>query len=261
MSQAPLGPGRFYREAYQAVTDFGFYRTVFQQPLRRTFLYLFYLAASIALALTLIYAWQYADEFDSFWRWAETNLPALEVRDGELSVEADQPTVRTYHGREEITFVFNSDAGHLDAEQVQEPGALFTREALFIRLGGRTQSYRWKDYDEFRLSPPEMRQVEHLIKWAYFPLSYSFFFIYNLISKAFHALLLTLFGVSATARYAVRLPFRQYFTIALYALTPAILIDLAVTMTGMEISYFFVIYLGTGAIYTYMASQRAVASE
>jgi hypothetical protein len=261
MSQAPLGPVRFYREAYQAVTDFGFYRTVFQQGLRRSFLYLFYLSATLALALTLIYAWRYAAEFHSFWRWAEANLPVLEVRDGELRVEAEQPTVRTYHGQEVLTFVFDSGAGYQDAEEVQEPGVLFTRDALYVRLGGRTQSYRWQDYDEFRLAPPEMRQVEQLIKWAYFPVSYSFFFIYNLIAKAFHALLLTLFGVSATARYAIRLPFRHYFTIALYALTPAVLIDLAVTMTGLEISYFFVIYLGTGAIYTYMASQRTVAVE
>jgi hypothetical protein len=259
MSQPPLGPGRFFREAYEAVTDFDTYRAIFQQRLRRTFLFLFYLAASIALALTAIYAWQYAEEFDNFWRWAEANLPPLAVRDGQLWVEAEEPTTRTYHGQEVITFVFNSGAGYQDAEEIPEPGALFTREALFVRLGGRTQSYQWRDYDEFRLGPSELRQVEQVVKWAYFPISYSFFFIYNLGAKAFHALLLTLFGVFATARYAVRLPFRNYFTIALYALTPAILIDLLVTLTGAGISYFFVIYLGTGAIYTYMASQRTVS--
>ena len=44
----------FYRQTYSAVTDFSFYRTIFEQVLRQTLLYLLYLAAHVAAILTLI---------------------------------------------------------------------------------------------------------------------------------------------------------------------------------------------------------------
>ena len=73
--------------------------------------------------------------------------------------------------------------------------------------------------------------------------------------------MLSSIGWLVTARSGIRLPFQQYFTISLYSLTPAIVIDLAVSMTGLEVSLFPFLYLATAAIYTYMATQKCVVVE
>jgi hypothetical protein len=59
----------------------------------------------------------------------------------------------------------------------------------------------------------------------------------------------------------LRLPFRSTFTLGLYGLTPAVVIALAVTATGIYISYFYAIYLAIAAIYTFMATARSVDVE
>jgi hypothetical protein len=61
--------------------------------------------------------------------------------------------------------------------------------------------------------------------------------------------------------YGVRLPYSNCFTITAYSLVPAICIDLAVKMTGVEISYFSLIYLGVVALYTFFATQRCVVAH
>ena len=104
-----------------------------------------------------------------------------------------------------------------------------------------------------------MKTLEKVIRWFYFPVSYSLLLFYTLFAKSITAIFLTGFAVAAAARYRVRMTFQSSFAIALYALTPAIVIGLAVNLTGLSISYFHVIYFAIGAVYTYMAAQKCVS--
>ena len=246
----------FYRQAYSAVTDFSFYRTIFEQVLRQTLLYLLYMATHVAAILTLIFAWQYGPEFFEISSWAQENFPPLEVRDGQLFVESDQPLVKKYPGRQLITFVFDTTGTYVDPQQLEEPSVLFTRERLYFRYLGQTQTYLWRDW-LFR----EVEDFTRFVKWAYFPTAYSLIFVYTILAKGLWALILTSIGLLATARADIRLPYQQYFTIALYSLTPAVVIDLAVRMTGLEVPLFPFLYLVTAALYTYMATHKCVVVE
>lgn len=259
MALISLAPAAFFQEAYLAVTDFGFYRRVFEQPLRRTLLYLLYLSAFVALVLTLTYAWQYSSELKSLFQWARENLPPFEVKEGKLTVYAEQPLIRKYQGAWAATFVFDTTGSQLPAAGLEEPIFLFTEERLSLRHHGQTQSYRWKDFGTFRAGSQELRRWESVITWAYFPIAYSFLLLYTLVAKALLALFLILFGLFAGARENVRLPLRHYFTIAAYSLAPSVVIDLAVRMTGVVISYFPLIYFATAALYTYLATLKCVS--
>ncbi len=246
----------FYRQVYSAVIDFSFYRTIFEQVLRQTLLYLLYLAAHVAAILTLIFVWHYGPVFLEISNWAEENFPPLEVRDGQLFVESEQPLVKKYPGRQLITFVFDTTGTYEDPQQLEEPSFLFTREKLYFRILGQTQTYLWREWP-FR----KVEEFTRFVKWAYFPTAYSLIFVYTILAKGLWALILTSIGLLATARAAIRLPFQQYFTIALYSLTPAIVIDLAVRMTGLEVPLFPFLYLVTAALYTYMATYKCVVVE
>lgn len=256
-----LSPLHFLREAYLAVTDFRFYRAVFQQPLRRTLLYLLYLSAVAAVVLTVTYAWQYGPHFQRLSRWAQENFPPLEVKDGKLTVDAPQPLVMKFDGSRPISFVFDTTGAYSSPARLEEPAVLLTKDHLYFRYYGQTQTHAWKGLGSFRVGKEDLKEWERLASWAYFPLAYSSLLVYKLAAHAVVAIFLVPFGMLASAREAVRLPLGVYFTVALYSLTPALVIDLGVALTGLEISYFLLIYLATGALYTYLATQKCVVVE
>ena len=244
----------FYRQVYSAVTDFSFYRTIFEQPLRRTLLYLLYLAVHVAAVLTLSLAWHGPELFEIS-NWAEENFPPLQIRDGQLFVESEQPLVKKYPGKQLITFVFDTTGTYEDPQQLEEPSMLFTREKLYLSIPGQTLTFLWSEWPF-----PEVEDVTRFVKRAYFPSAYSLIFFSTLLVGGPWALILTSIGFLATARSDIRLPFQQYFTIALYSLTPAIVIDVAVRITGLEVPLFPFLLI-TAAIYTYFATYQCVVVE
>ena len=243
----------FYQQAYSAVTDFSFYRTVLEQPIRRTVLYLVVLTAHVAVLFTLIAAWHYGPTFLDVMGWAQQNFPSLEVQDGRLWVGEKQPLTKTYSGEQVITFVFDTTGTYTDPSQLQEPVVLLTEEKIYFRYLGQTQTYLWKNFPFQRLE-----EVTELIKWAYFPFAYLSIFLYTLCIKALLATLLVGIGILASAPYGIRLELPQYFNIALYSLTPAITNGLAVALTGLGVGYFTFFCVGTAGIYSYLATQLCV---
>ena len=250
----------FYSQSYSAVTDFYFYRTIFEQPIRKTLIYFLFLTVHTAALLTLILGWHYGPQLLNMFRWAQGNLPSFEVKHGRLSVAAEQPLVRKYRGKEIVTFVFDTTGTYSDPNELEEPVILFTEDKLHFRLAGETKTYSWEDFGDFQVGS---REFETLIsfKWVYLPIGYLLALAYTLVAKGLSASFLALLALSASLRYGIHLPFQQRLTIALYSLTPAVVIDLAVKLTGVEISYFFLFYFSIAAIYTYLATQKCVISE
>ena len=251
----------FYRQSYSAVTDFHFYRTIFEQPLRKTLIYFLFLSVHTAALLTLILGWHYGPQLLDMFRWAQNNLPPFEVIDGRLSVATEQPLVKKYPGKETITFVFDTTGTYSDPSELEDPVILFTEDNLYFRLAGETKTYWWKDFGTFQVGSREFGTLISFFKWAYFPVGYCLALSYTLVAKGLSAIFLTLLALSTSLRHGIRLPFQQRLTIALYGLTPAVVIDLAVKVTGVQISYFFLLYFTIAAIYTYSATQKCVISE
>jgi len=247
----------FYRQVHLAITDFGFYSHVFEQSARRSLIYLLFLAGHVAVIVTLYYAWVVLPASNSFLDWAEDNLPPMRVQEGALIVDADQPLKRYYPGQTVWLLILDTTGIYSDTRGLEEPAVLLTRERLLVRLSGGNNPppLDWKDVPPFDL-PGDFPTIRRAILWGFFPLTYSFWLIWSLLFKALQALLLTPLAMSVASLYGARMPFRSYFTIALYSLTPAIVIDCAVQWTGLRIVYFDLIYLAIAAIYTYMATQR-----
>ena len=246
----------FYQQAYSAVTDFSFYQTVLEQPLRRTALYLVVLTAHVAVLFTLIAAWHYGPTFLDIMRWAQQNFPPLEIQEGRLFVGDEQPLTRTYPGDPPITFVFDTTGSYTDPSQLEEPVILLTEEKVYFRYLGQTQTYLWRNLPFQRLE-----QVTQVVKWAYFPFAYSSIFVYALCIKALLAMLLVSIGILASAPYGIRLNLPQYLNIALYSLTPAIAIGSAVALAGLGVGYFTFFCVSTAGIYSYLATQSCVAVD
>ncbi|MGH9340222.1 MAG: DUF1189 domain-containing protein [Acidobacteriota bacterium] len=256
---APLNIFKFYREAYSAVTDFAFYRSVFLQPIRRTLLYLMFLSANASIILTLAYAWHYGPRLERFFDWAQDNFPPFEVSNGQLAVQGEEPIVHRYQDDQVVTFIFDTTGEYGLPRRSQEPAVLLAADRLYLRLDGVNQTYEWQDLGDF--SKSQLPEIRSFIQWVYFPIGYSFWLIYTLATKSMLVLFLTVFGLSASMRTGIRLPFAHYFTIGIYSLTPAVVIDLAVTVIGQNVPYFFMIYFAAAALYTYMATHKCTVIE
>lgn len=250
----------FYQEVYAAITDFQFYGGIARQRWGRTLLFLLYLSAHVAIILSLTYAMHYRGEFRRFSAWSQAQIPALEVKDGQLTVKAEQPLIRRYEGKHPVTFVFDTTGQYQSPDGFGQPAFLLTRKNLLLRYRGQTEAHPWDEFGTFSLERADLQTLEKAIRWLYFPVSYALFLMYTLLAKSVTAAFLTGFAVAAAARYRVRMSFQSSFAIALYALTPAIVIGLAVNLTGLSISYFHVIYFAIAAVYTYMAAQKCVGT-
>ena len=254
-------PGRFFVQSYRAITEFEFYQDIWQQSLRATLVFLLYLSAVIAIALTLIYAWQLYPVFSDFFDWAERNIPQFAVVEGQLEVDADQPLLLEYRNDPTWTFVFDTTGTYRDADGLKEPVLLFTGDKLFFRFQGAAEVYPWRDLGPLEVSPGDLSDYKRVLTLLYFPLGYSFLLIYTMLAKSIQALLLCPIAFVVATGYGIRLSLRNGFTIALYSLVPAIAIDLAVRLTGLNISYFDLIYIVTAGIYTYFATQKCVVIQ
>ena len=251
----------FYHQLYWAITEFPFYKTILAQPLRQTLLYLLYLCAHASLIVTLANAFHFGPEFREFGIWLQENVPPMQVSEGRLRIESDQPLIQTYTGRHPVTLIFDTTGKRQDLARFPEPLLLFTQDALVLRQNQTLETFPWRDFGSFQVTPEQIRDWLELIKWAYFPTAYSLFLVFTFAFKLILALLFSLLALSVTSRYQVRFPFPAYLAIAIYSLTPAVAIETAVTLTGLSIRYLEVISLATTGIYTYMATSRIMAEK
>lgn len=251
----------FYHQFYWAITEFPFYKSILAQPLRQTLLYLLYLCAHASLIVTLAYAFHLGPEFREFSTWLEESVPPMQVTEGQLRIEADQPLIQTYSGRPSMTLIFDTKGGRQDLARFPEPLLVFTQDALVLRQNQTLETYPWRDFGSFHVTPEQIRNWLELMKWVYFPTAYSMILVFTFFVKLLLALLLTLLALSVTGRYGVRFPFPAYLAIATYALTPAVAIELAVTLTGLSVLHLEVICLATSGIYTYMATSKIMAEK
>ncbi len=264
MPEPTLTPLRFYREAYGAIVDFGSYQRIFEQSLRRSLIYLLLLCAHIALVQTTTWAWYQLPAVLRLIEWAHHNFPPLEIRDGLLRLEAEEPIVKEYLGDRVYTFVFDTTDQSQPIHKFNPPAVVLSRENLHLMDGERTQTWPWSVWNElggdFMVGPQQWLEVKHWFNTTFYPVGFTAFLLLALFAKSVQALLLSFFSASAAARQGVRLGFRSYFNVALYGLTPAVALSLVLASSGLAVPFFDLIYLATAAIYSYLAMQRCVST-
>ncbi len=261
-----MSPLHFYRDAYRAITDFGYYREVFDQPLHRTLTYLALLTVHAALISSLAMAFYHLPWISRGLAWAQHNFPVLVFTDGRLSVpeaESGGPLTREYLGQSVWTFVFDPN-GSQNTNQVRQPAVVLTPEKCFLMVDAQTQmSWAWRDVIVTATVGPDL--WERLSREAgrlFVPFAFAGFLLLYLVVKPFQAALLTFFSVVAAVRMGLRLPFSHHFSICCYALTPAVAIDLVLQAANLlGFMDFLPIYLATAAVYAYRATQHCLQLE
>lgn len=246
------------RQFYLAVTDFDFYLSIFQQPLRRTWAFLLFVAVTVATVGTAIEAWRIFPELDQFSRWGEQHLPAFSVEGGKLHLKQSGPVILRYETEPPWTLLLSDTPLSDDQYPWDEPSIWLLPEEVVFRYRGSVERYLWADIGDFEFEPSRLPTYLPAAKLLFLPIAYSFLLVFNVLAKLFAAFLLTPLALWSSMFRGVRLPYSWGFTIAAYSLAPAVTIDLGVRMTGVQIAYFDWIYIAIAAVYVVFATKRCV---
>ena len=259
MAQALAVLVRFYRQVHLSVTDFDFYRQIYKQPTRRTVAFLALILLHSGALGTVYLAVFWLPKAVEFTHWLLDNAPPMQVRQGKLEVDAELPLLLRHPSLDGPSFVFaRTIEDPLPA--YQPPVFILAQEGLHI-LGESPQPLPWNYFLQDASSNAEIRQKIGSLRLMALPLFFAFVILPMALLIPIEALIFSLFGYSASARFQRRLPFRYHLNIAIYGITPAVLIDLLGKALGLGGSIFRIIYVITAGIYIFTATNKILASK
>lgn len=250
---------RFYSQAYLAITDFDFYTGVCRQSLPRTFLFFSVLALHVAVIGLIQSAWILFPATSRLADWVERTFPVIQLTGGRMSVEGELPLVIESPEKPAAAVVFvgeGQQAPRLDGPSVL---VLTPDEAYF--QGQEPGWMNWSWLPDQRIAPLDLADAIRLARWLFLPLFFAFLLLLFLIPRAAEAVIFSLFGYSANARVQRRWPFARYYTIAIYGLTPAIVVEQLGRLLGVTGIGLHLIYLTTAGIYVYIGTSKALLAE
>lgn len=240
--------------------DLGIFRRVARQRLGRTFVYLLLLVGLSATASTVSATLGLRDLV----RRLEPHLdqiPTIRIRDGEASADVEQPWVKELGtdeaGRKRVLII--DTTGARSGFAPDEIGLFLQRHQLLVKTADEERALPLDRVPDTTIGPDVARQLlAKVMRRAPFVLA-ALFTIYYLFVKSMQALLLVLPALAGAGKERA-LPFGALFSVAVYALTPAVLLDAALPFLPLRLPMFWLIYATIAVAYAVLGGQRAAAT-
>ncbi len=259
MAQALSALLRFYSQVHLSVTDFDFYRRIYKQPTGRTVAYLALILLHCGALGTIYLAVFWLPKALEFTQWLMDNAPPMQIRQGKLEVDAELPLLLRHPEPNGPSFVFARTIEE-PLPAYQPPVFILAHEGLHI-LSESARPMPWIYFLQEASSNAEIRQRIDLLRWLALPVFFGIVILPMVFLIPIEALIFSLFSYSAAARFRRRPPFRHHLNIAVYGLTPAVLIDLLGKSLGLGGALFRIIYVITAGIYIFTATNRILAGK
>jgi hypothetical protein len=235
--------------------DLGVFAGVARQKLRRTLVYLLLLVVlSVASATTV---WML--ELRKAVRWLEPHLdeiPTITIRNGQASADVEQPWVKRLgtddHGHE-VVAIIDTTGARQDFAPNEVGVFLKRREVVVKQASDELRVIPLSRFPDTTVGPDIVRGwIATAMRRAPFYLA-AFFSVWYLFAKTMQALVLVLFALIG----AGSLRFGQLFTVAVYALTPAVILDCALPFVKLHVPLFWLVYGVVAVVYTILGAGRA----
>jgi len=233
--------------------DLGVFARVARQRLRRTFVYL---ALLVLVASASSTTWVMLKLREGV-RWLEPHLdeiPTITIRNGVASADVEQPWVKVLgeeNGKKWVAII--DTTGTLEGFKPDEYGVFLKRTELLTKQENDERIIPLSRIPDTKIGPDIVREwIREGMRRAPFYVG-AFMLIWYLFAKTMTALLLVLAGLT-TGR---SLRFGQLFTVAVYALTPAVILDAASPFLPFHIPAFWLVYWGLAITYAIVGARRA----
>lgn len=235
--------------------DLGVFANVARQKLRRTFVYLLLLVLLSVASATTVWMLRLRDAV----RWLEPHLdeiPTITIRNGQASADVEQPWVKRLgtddHGHD-VVAIIDTTGARQDFLPNEVGVFLKRREVVVKQASDELRVIPLSRFPDTTVGPDIVRGwIATAMRRAPFYLA-AFFAVWYLFAKIMQALVLVLFALGAGGS----LRFGQLFTIAVYALTPAVILDSALPLTRLHLPAFWLVYGALGVVYAILGARRA----
>jgi hypothetical protein len=241
----------------RATYDFGLYPEVTQQRLRRSFAFLFLLILLSTIAATVsatVMVHKLAKEV----RPAIDKIPTVVIRKGEASANVPQPWVKSFgreHGLETVLII--DTTGTREGFADDQMGVFLKKTSVLVKQqSGESRAIPLDKIDELVLSPDVLHHyLDKLVRLTPFVVA-GLMFVWYTTMKLLQTMILVLVGLIAGSGRKRTLRFGELFTIAVYALTPAILADSLLTLMPFGVPYFLLLYWALAIVWTVLGTRR-----
>lgn len=237
--------------------DLGVFAKVARQKLRRTFVHLLLLVVIATATTTTVWM----SHLRQAVRWLEPHLdeiPTITIRNGEATADVEQPWVKNL-GKDDsgmqVVAIIDTTGTRQDFAP-NEIGVFLKKTELVVKQVDQSRVVPLSRFPDTTVGPDVVRGwIKMAMRRAPFYIG-GFLAAWYLFAKSMQALLLVL--AALVGARAMR--FGQLFTVAVYALTPAVLIDCALSFLPVHVPAFWLIYVGVGITYAIAGARRADAS-
>jgi hypothetical protein len=244
----------------RSVYDWSLYDEVTRQRARRTVGYVTLLVILIGLLQAVIITVQLRGLVRNELIPELGKLPVVTIKDHVASTNVPEPWVKSFKDSNSgLKTIFVIDTtGQTKGFAFDEQGFIVTRTQLIMKnpQNPYLQPLNFSDVDDMVIDATTLERWIGLGLKIAFASCAVMLPIYYTAAKLVQALLLSLIGLIPAARRRQKLRYGQVFTVAIYALTPVIAVDLLRSALGLEIPLFWLLYLAGGAAYTWIGVAR-----
>jgi len=194
-------------------------------------------------------------------RWLEPHLdeiPTITIRNGQASADVEQPWVKRLGSddqRHEVVAIIDT-TGARQSFGPNEVGVFLKRRDLVVKQASEElRVIPLSRFPDTTVGPDIVRGwIKTAMRRAPFYLG-AFLGIWYLFAKTMQALLLVLAALIG----ARAMRFGHLFTVAVYALTPAVILDSALPFVKLHVPMFWALYWALGITYAILGAKRADA--
>jgi hypothetical protein len=244
----------------RAMVDLGLYREVHAQPMWRTLRHLALLVLLATAALTVVIAGGVGRFLDGVERHVD-KIPTITLGNGEASVDVPQPWLLEIGRRDDGTRVvlIIDTTGTWSDFRSDQVGLFLARRHLLVRPDSEARSHAvpLRYFGNRTIGPELARRWIARARWVVPAAVAAILFVWGLVAKTAQALLLTIVASMAAGSRRRALHFSSLFTIAVYALTPAVVLAAGRRLGGVAIPWFIFVYWGIAALYAALGASRA----
>jgi hypothetical protein len=258
----PAGPRQY--NAFVAIVlaplfHSGLYRDVARNWRGIAALYLFLLVI-VTSALTAYKVHISVRDFarDEFPKTVE-DVPPISIRDGVVSSPVEQP-YEIVDEESRKTFAVIDTTGTITSLRDTAAFMLLTKNELHYRDNNQVKIQDLSQIKSFDLDREKLKRwMNGFASWAggiVFVLLLIFVFIYRLIQALIYAAI----GLAFAAMFGARLTYQQLIRLSIIAVTPVILLDVALDLAGVDVPFFPLICFAVAMVYLAM-TVKANASD
>ncbi len=236
---------RFLSELWRALSSVSFYQELPKRSLPEALKYFSFLILLAAFLLSVRFSIDSFRMLSLFELWSRERLPEIVIEKGKVSADVPQPWVEE---GDHFVMVIDTTGKVRRIDHAVSQGILLTEDRLYLKRGPfETREYDLSRIEHFLLNAETVGRLRRIGHWTLPPLLLVFLFVYFWIGKLTQVLFFSLVSLLANWAARRRLSYQALLAIGFYALTPPLAFFCLVSLLGMHLPFFSIIYLSAYA--------------